>query len=413
MFEQYMAADLALCQVAKDIKILSYLNWPIQAKQVFLEGYQKGKASFPEIRYQPLSYEREKAILRDIQKKCSNGDPVGRYLYSTAENYILCASMLEATGTEQFGALSRQIYSQPRNPILNQSLTHLDIAENILAVTEEVKDYYSYDESSVCILPETVAAEIRQVIEQVMPDRAVQVVLDQSLSSKAAAGAERVRIRSSTCFSRYDIDQLIQHELLVHSLTAINGRLQRNLTSFSLSAPRTLETQEGLAVFAEFVTHSIDLRRLRALALRVKAIDMGLEGANFIEVFEYFLSQGFSESESFASTSRVFRGGDVRGGSVFTKDCVYLTGLNEVHVFMKKAIQEGRIDYPRYLFAGRLSLGDVIDFEELFVEGFLSPPRYLPEWAADRSTLTAFLLYSSFIGSFDVQGFKLEDFSNK
>jgi len=147
--------------------------------------------------------------------------------------------------------------------------------------------------------------------------------------------------------------------------------------------------------------------------MRVKAIDMGLEGANFIEIFEFFLSQGFSDSESFSSASRVFRGGDVRGGSVFTKDCVYLTGLNEVHTFMKKAIQEGKTDYPAYLFCGRLSLGDVLDFEELFQQGFLTTPKYLPEWAQDRSTLTAFLLYSSLIGSFDLQSLKLEDFRNK
>ena len=45
----------------------------------------------------------------------------------------------------------------------------------------------------------------------------------------------------------------------------------------SLGSPRTTKTQEGLATFAELITSSIDLARLRRIALRIPAVHMGLE----------------------------------------------------------------------------------------------------------------------------------------
>lgn len=60
---------------------------------------------------------------------------------------------------------------------------------------------------------------------------------------------------------------------------------------------------------------------------------MALHGANFIEVFRFFLDQGQTEAESFTSTMRVFRGAPTTGGHAFTKDTVYLHGLLSVHTF--------------------------------------------------------------------------------
>ena len=100
--------------------------------------------------------------------------------------------------------------------------------------------------------------------------------------------------------------------------------------------------------------------RLRRIALRVKAIAMALDGADFIEVFRSFIEAGQSEEESFQSTMRCFRGGDVLGSTAFTKDTVYLKGMLEVYAFLTTCIHENRPELARWLFAGRLTLGDVI-----------------------------------------------------
>ncbi len=44
-------------------------------------------------------------------------------------------------------------------------------------------------------------------------------------------------------------------------------------------------TQVGVAVFSELITYSIDLVRLRRIALRAVAVDPALSGADFIDVF--------------------------------------------------------------------------------------------------------------------------------
>ena len=52
-------------------------------------------------------------------------------------------------------------------------------------------------------------------------------------------------------------------------------------------------------------------------------------------VYRFFLEAGQSDTDSFSSTQRVFRGVPVTGGAAFTKDTVYLHGLLSVHTFFR------------------------------------------------------------------------------
>ena len=224
----------------------------------------------------------------------------------------------------------------------------------------------------------------------------MQVIVDPHMASKAAAGATRIRLRAGTCFSEYDIEQLLQHEAFVHSLTGLNGRAQPLLKSLSLGAPRTTGAQEGLATFAELITGAMDISRIKRVALRVLAIDMALDGADFIDVFRYFLDQGQSQLESFNSAMRVFRGAPLTGGAANTKDVVYLHGLLEVHTFFRWAMQHQRLDLCRYFFAGRMTISDVVRLEPYFEDGTLAKPKYLPPWMLRTNGLAAYLAFSVF-----------------
>jgi len=109
---------------------------------------------------------------------------------------------------------------------------------------------------------------------------------------------------------------------------------------------------------------------------------------------------------------RVFRGGDGRGGVVFTKDVVYLQGLIYAHTFLRKAIQADKPEYASYLFAGRLTLGDVIALEPFFRSGFIAPPAHQPRWVANRRALAAYLLYSVFANTISLGAIRLVDFAD-
>jgi hypothetical protein len=60
----------------------------------------------------------------------------------------------------------------------------------------------------------------------------------------------------------------------------------------------------------------------KRLADRVFAIQMAVEGANFLDVYRYFLERIGNPDQAFENARRVFRGGVITGGSPFTKDVV-------------------------------------------------------------------------------------------
>jgi hypothetical protein len=78
----------------------------------------------------------------------------------------------------------------------------------------------------------------------------------------------------------------------------------------------------------------------------------------------------------------------------FTKDGAYLEGLLLVQTFLRKAIADERPELIPILFAGRMTLGDVIELEPLFARDVLAPARYLPDWITGLRQLSAYLAFS-------------------
>jgi len=69
-----------------------------------------------------------------------------------------------------------------------------------------------------------------------------------------------------------DAAQLLNHEAYIHVLTAVNGRHQPDLSIPAIGHPGTTRTQEGLAVFAEFVSGTLEFDRFRRPTDRVLAV---------------------------------------------------------------------------------------------------------------------------------------------
>jgi uncharacterized protein (TIGR02421 family) len=193
---------------------------------------------------------------------------------------------------------------------------------------------------------------------------------------------------------------------LVHSATAINGRAQKNFALLGAAHAGTTEIQEGLAVFAEIITGSMDPMRFRRLVDRVIAIQMSIDGADFMEVYRYFVDQNEDTGQAFENTRRVFRGGVMSGGAPFTKDGVYLNGLLRVHNYLRTVIKLGRADLIRLLFVGKLDLEDIPALASLAENGYLEPPKIMPPWVKDMRFLLSYLAYSSFLNRVKLPGFQ-------
>jgi uncharacterized protein (TIGR02421 family) len=402
--------DAELVELVKPINVLKYLNWPDDVEEAFLRDWRAGRPSLPDIEIRVPDWTDVLAALDDFVNRCDGEDAVLQFLRRTAWSYAEAGRMLMAAGTPEFTERSIHLYGRPNDVYQSQSFTGVDAAAFLLEKTDHLLRA-SYIAPAEADLPAPLFAQrLQQAVDAYFVDDKVEIVVENDLSSKAIAGTTRIRIRGSALFSELDFDQLYQHEALVHTATAINGRRQTNLKSLSLSAPRTTRTQEGIAVFAELVTRSIDISRLRRLALRIQALKHVLDGADFVACFKLFLEGGQVEREAYKSAQRIFRGGDVRGRIAFTKDSAYLKGVMETHVLMNVAIRDNQPQVLERLFAGRLAMSDTITLGSYFEAGFLDRPRYVPPWARDTGRLAASLAYSSFMMNVNLAPVTLDRF---
>lgn len=400
--------DGAIVSASKKIKVLSALSWPLGSEEQFLEDWRAGRRILPTINLQIPDLSKNVKVLTDLANACNPEDPVEKFLCETASSYADAAKMLMAAGTKDFTRLSSRIYGRPDSVYKTQAFSAVESARFFLELTDSLLGNPQIHAPLVDINAEDFASWMKSEVDEFFVHDTVEVMIDQAMSSKALASSARIRVRGSAMFSQLDKDQLLYHEAFVHSATQLNGKKQSRLQCLGLGAPRTTRTQEGIAVMAELFTNSMDIARLRRIALRVIAIQMALEGADFIDVFSFFLSGGQTEEESVRSTQRVFRGGAVKDGIVFTKDAMYLQGLLEVHTFFRLAIKECRPELIRNAFSGRLTLADTLRLAPLFESGWLIGPTYVPLWANDLQRLSAALAYSAFISNIRLDKVYLE-----
>jgi len=252
--------------------------------------------------------------------------------------------------------------------------TNLEAARHFVDLANELDQELSLYEPAYVLPAEQVQMELQEQIDAFFGAGVVRVELDPNLISKAAAGPTRIRLRTNTGFSEYDRNQLLMHEAYVHTLTGLNGREQPVLGSMARGSPRTTATQEGLATLSEMMSGSMDIERMKRISLRICAIDKAIDGADFIEVFKYFIEMGQSDTDSFTSAQRIFRGVPTSGGAAFTKDTVYLHGLLSVHTFFRWCLRNRKLSLARELFAGKMALEDVFGFESSYAAGTIAPP---------------------------------------
>ncbi len=407
--EHHAELDQRLVAATRGIRLLDTVSWPASIEIDFIAAWKAGNAKLPTINYPAVDFSTTREELAAIVAAADPMLPLGDYIRRTADSWRIATELLEAMGTPAITDHSAKLYGRPDDRVPGATLTNLDAAHHFIAIADEYNSGAALDELQNEISAETLQVDLQLKLDAFFGADVVKVEIDPDLIAKAAAGATRIRLRSATSFSDYDRDQLLAHEAFVHSLTALNGRAQPNLKSLARSSPRTTATQEGLAVFAELMSGSIDIARMKRISLRILGIDMAIKGADFIDVFRFFMDAGQKETDSFSSAQRVFRGAPVTGGSAFTKDAVYLRGLLSVHTFFHWALKNQRMGLCRNLFAGKLALHDVIALEPCFDNGYIAQPRYLPPWVQHAHGLAGILAFSLFANQIRLDHVKAED----
>jgi uncharacterized protein (TIGR02421 family) len=165
-------------------------------------------------------------------------------------------------------------------------------------------------------------------------------------------------------FSEHELNVLNNHEIGVHMVTTMNGLLHP-LKIFSHGFPNYEETQEGLAVFAEYMSNNLTVKRLKELAYRVIAVDSLAKGYDFSKTFRLLHNQfDLDRESSFYITLRVHRGGG------FTKDYLYLTGLKKIYDFYNSG------EDLSLLLTGKVTLEYLDEIKALMQKGFAVNSKY-------------------------------------
>ncbi|MEI7035522.1 flavohemoglobin expression-modulating QEGLA motif protein [Fulvimonas yonginensis] len=412
--QRYAELDRRLLGAARAINILPTVSWPASMEQRLIAAFAQGRYLLPQVRYQRPDLSAARAELAAVEREAAAvlpGDPLGDYLCRTAQSWRIAAEMLEAVGSAGVTAPSIALYGRPGDSIPGSHKSNLDAARYFVELSDELGADLLADDIATDLPAEQLRADLGRALDAFFGPGRIAVEVDPELTAKAAAGATRIRLRGGACFSEYDRHQLLAHEAFVHSLTALNGRAQPLLASLGRTSPRVTATQEGLAVFAELMSGAIDISRLKRISLRILAIDMALNGADFVEVYKYFAHCGQSPADSFHSAQRVYRGVPLTGGAAFAKDNVYLSGLLTVHTFFRWAFKQQRMDLLRNLFAGKLALHDVLSLQPHFEAGHLLPPRWLPPWMQHAHGLAGKLAFSLFINGIHMSQVQADELS--
>jgi uncharacterized protein (TIGR02421 family) len=392
-------ASVEILEAQRPLRVLRSIAWTAEVEHGF---FAAGAKELPRPVYR-ISSDIAPALerLRTLQTRLTGDNEVERFLRETAGSLATAARMLLAVGTKDFYYHSVELYGRPASLSSDRRTTNLGLARHFDQVVAGFAPPPG-EADRPSIPAEQAVPLLKARFDEFFVDRDIRVVAADDMAAAATATSEEIKLNRQSIFSPRDLRQIEFHEGQVHVATALNGRSQPVMVFLGVPTPRTTSTQEGLAVLTEFLTASTSLPRVRRISDRVLAIQKAEEGADFLEVFRFFLSRGHDQESAYDSTRRVFRGGVLEGGAPFTKDVCYLDGLLRVTNFLRIALTRGQSRLAREIFAGKLAVEDVPLFDRLRAEGMASEPRYVATWAGDLSYLTVLMSYAAFLGESDL-----------
>ncbi|MBA65507.1 MAG: hypothetical protein CMG55_06880 [Candidatus Marinimicrobia bacterium] len=387
----------SLYEISRRVKILRHLVWPDNVRFKF---FRTKSEKLPKVEY--LKFDSGDILNKLTSIESVFGDtPYDHWLRSKANDIRSSVDLLNSCGTKEFFQNSEKIYGSPSGFLRDGKTSTIDLARQFESLIDSYFERFSKSLRSKTITIADVKKEIESRITPVFGSQSPEVLIKDNLSAKATASSKRIRLRKGATFTSKDVEQLVNHEAFTHVATTLNGRLQKDLKILGAKYGSITKTQEGLAVFSEFITGCIDVNRMYRISDRVIAIQMAIDGADFIEVYRFFLKRAGKKTQAFEDARRVFRGGVLSGGAPFTKDIVYLDGLVRVHNFFRSAILRGNKDAIEVLFSGKVDLDDIPILLRMREDGFLQKPKFLPNWVTDMNYLVSYFVFSNFVGKMD------------
>jgi uncharacterized protein (TIGR02421 family) len=401
-----------LVEAQRPVRILEAIRWDDAIEKAF---FAAGCREMPAVTreyyerrllpFDPADKLLELSTLeRDIRRQLGVLNAPGQIMTRMCQEYRDVVQMLLARGTRGFVEISERLYGSASDCFHAGDPTLAEFGQMMAGALDNLAQ-------ETLLAPEEETIDAPQAVEQLSArlgdyfgDRAlVRVQLSDGLTADAAAGCDYLKIRGDARFTPREVRLLEVHEGWVHLGTTLNGQAQPICTFLSKGPPSSTTTQEGLAVLTEVLSFASHPGRLRRLTNRIEAVAMAEAGANFLEVYRFFLEEGYDPHESYQQALRVFRGSLPDGCGPFTKDLSYGKGFVLVYNFLRLAVTRGLVRRVPLLFCGKTALTDAKLLGQLVEEGLVILPRFVPPPFRDLHGLSAWMCYAGFLNRLSLQ----------
>jgi len=344
--------DAKLDRLIRKIELLTHLNPRNIEKEknsFFASKYsQEPDFKYPRPKFDPFLLQRQFFAL-PLER--ISDERIRKLYQETIYYYANIVQCIETIGTgKNFYFNSLRVYGTPTEKDVRNARYILHFADVPTGPDQERR--YT-------------ALEARSYFEEFVKAYDFPLNIKFSTSIAAVAMVSNIQrsllIKKNAKFSKDQLLTLANHEIGVHLVTTYNG-LQQPLKIFSNGLPKNVETQEGLAVFSEYMGGALSLKRLKELAYRVLASDSLIKGYSFTDTFDLIHGQyKLDRDEAFTICMRAHRGGG------FTKDRLYLSGLRKIY----KRYQRG--ESMEVLLCGKVALENEGMIEYLMSLGLVRP----------------------------------------
>ncbi len=336
-YKDLFEIDANLDRLVKKIELIGYVN-PLNMEKEKTRFFSSKYAKSPVFKYAALKFDPFELNRQFFSQKPEllKDEKIGKLYRDTIYYYSNIIQCIENIGDKRkFFYNSLRLFGTPTEKDVQnaQFILHYDDGPSTMMVDMEKK--YSPDDAKTYF---------EEFIGQY--DFPLKIKFSSSIAADAMVSnnTQTLLIKKNAKFSKNQLLTLANHEIGVHLVTTYNGLLQP-LKIFSNGFPRNVETQEGLAIFSEYMGGALTLKRLKELAYRVMASDSLIKGFGFADTFDLIHGQyKLNRDDAFTITLRAHRGGG------FTKDRLYLSGLRKIH----KRHQKGKT--METLLMGKVSL---------------------------------------------------------
>ena len=183
----------------------------------------------------------------------------------------------------------------------------------------------------------------------------------------------------------------------MHVATSLNGQAQTG-REVARQGPAAHHDRAGGprgALRDLHVPHAIRGAR-GASTIACSRVDKAEDGASFIDVFEWFRTEGYDEEECFQNTRRIFRGGVRRRRRALHEGRLLLQGHRpQLRVHPQRHPAQPRRAHPVPLRRQGRARGRAGPRARVN-DGVVKPPHYLPPMFRDLNGLAIWMAYSTF-----------------